>query len=171
MDFTTEPLSPRPSVERFDCGEAPLNDYLKRHALHSHGAGAARVYVVVVNGAVAAYYTLSAGSIETQAASPRLLKGLARHPVPIILLGRLAVDRRQQGRGLGKRLLRDAILRYFQAAEVIGVRALLVQAKHDRAADFYASFGFERLPLNPLHMALLQKDARLTLQSVNPKLE
>jgi GNAT superfamily N-acetyltransferase len=169
MDFKTEPLSPTQSVEGFDCGEAPLNDYLKRHALQSHGAGAARVYVVVLGGVVAGYHTLSAGSIEIQAASPRLLKGMARQPVPIILLGRLAVDRVQQGRGLGKLLLRDAILRFLHAAEIIGARALLVQAKHDRAADFYAGFGFERLPLNPLHMALLLKDARLTIQSINPK--
>lgn len=165
MEFQTEPLSLAQSVEGFDCGEASLNDYLRRHALQSQGAGAARVYVVVLNGAVVGYHSLSAGALEAAAASPRLLKGMARLPVPIVLLGRLAVDRAQQGRGLGKLLLRDAILRFLQAAEIIGARALLVQAKQAKAADFYAGFGFERLPLNSLHLALLQKDARLTLQS------
>lgn len=165
MEFKTELLSPAQIVEGFDCGEAPLNDYLKRHALQNQAAGAARVYTVVLNGAVIGYHTLSAGSIEAQAASPRLLKGMAHQPVPIVLLGRLAVNGSQQGRGLGKLLLRDAVLRFLQAADIIGARALLVHAKNARVADFYAGFGFEPLPLNPLHMALLQKDARLTAQS------
>ena len=136
MEFKTEPLSLAQSVEGFDCGEAPLNDYLKRYALQNQGAGAARIYVVVLNGAVIGYHTLSAGSIEARAASPRSLKGMARQPVPIVLLGRLAVARSEQRRGVGKLLLRDAILRFLQAAEIIGARALLVQAKHAKAADF-----------------------------------
>jgi GNAT superfamily N-acetyltransferase len=164
MEFKTE-LQLAQSIDGFDCGEAPLNDYLSRYALQSQAAGAARVYVVVLSATVVGYYTLSAGSIEARAASPRLLKGMARQPVPIVLLGRLAVDGSQQGHGLGKLLLRDAILRFLQAAEIIGARALLVQAKHEKAANFYSGFGFERLPLNPLHMALLQKDARLTMES------
>jgi GNAT superfamily N-acetyltransferase len=166
MEIKTEPLSLAQSVEGFDCGEPPLNEYLKRYALQSQSAGAARVYVVVLYGTVAGYYTLSAGSIETGAANPRLLKGLARQPIPIVLLGRLAVDRSQQGRGLGKLLLRDAILRYVQAADIIGARALLVHAKHEKAANFYAGFGFERLPGDSLHMALLQKDARRSMHLI-----
>jgi GNAT superfamily N-acetyltransferase len=162
MEFKTELLSPTQVVEGFDCGEAPLNDYLKRHALQSQAAGAARVYTVVLNGAVIGYHTLSAGSIEANVASLRLLKGLAHHAIPIVLLGRLAVTGPHQGRGLGRLLLRDAILRFLQAADIIGVRALLVHAKNARVAGFYAGFGFEPLSLNPLHMALLQKDARLT---------
>jgi GNAT superfamily N-acetyltransferase len=163
MEFRTETLSPIHSVERFDCGEAALGDYLKKYALQSQAAGAARIYVVLHDAQVIGYYSLSAGSVDATAASPRLIKGLARNqPVPIVLLGRLAVDRTQQGRGLGTLLLRDAVLRFLQAAEIIGARALLIHAKNDKLAQFYARYGFEPLPTNPLHVALLFKDARQT---------
>lgn len=163
MEFRTETLSPIHRVERFDCGEAALDDYLKKHALQSQAAGAARIYVVVLDSQVIGYYSLSAGSVEATVASPRLIKGLARsQPVPIVLLGRLAVDRTQQGRGLGTLLLRDAVLRFLHAAEIIGARALLIHAKNDKLAQFYARYGFEPLPTNPLHVALLFKDARRT---------
>jgi predicted N-acetyltransferase YhbS len=161
MEFRTEPLSPIHRVERFDCGEAALDDYLKKHALQSQAAGAARTNVVAMDGQVIGYYSLSAGSVDATAANPRLIKGLPRNqPVPIVLLGRLAVDRAQQGRGLGTLLLRDAVLRFLQAAEIIGARALLIHAKNDKLAQFYSRFGFEPLPTNPLHVALLFKDAR-----------
>ncbi|MGD1030929.1 MAG: GNAT family N-acetyltransferase [Opitutaceae bacterium] len=163
LEFRTEPLSPIHSVERFDCGEAALDDYLKRHALQSQAAGASRVYVVLLDARVIGYYSLSAGAVGATAAGSRLIKGLARNqPVPIVLLGRLAVDRTQRGRGLGTLLLRDAVLRFLQAAEMIGARALLIHAKNERLAQFYARYGFEPLPTNPLHVALLFKDARRT---------
>ena len=163
LEFKTEPLSPIHSVERFDCGEGALDDYLKKYALQSQAAGAARIYVVALDAQVIGYYSLSAGSVEASAASPRLIKGLARNqPVPIVLLGRLAVDRTQQGRGLGTLLLRDAVLRFMQAAEIIRARALLIHAKNDKLSQFYARFGFEPQPTNPLHVALLFKDARRT---------
>jgi GNAT superfamily N-acetyltransferase len=163
MEFRTETLSPIHSVERFDCGEAALDDYLKKYALQNQAGGAARVYVVVLDTQVIGYYSLSAGSIEATAASPRLVKGLARNqPIPIVLLGRLAVDRTQQGRGLGTLLLRDAVLRFLQAAEIIGARALLIHAKSEKLAQFYARYGFEPLPTNPMHVALLFTDARRT---------
>jgi len=163
LEFKTEPLSQSHSVEQFDCREGALDEYLKKYALQSQAAGAARVYVVALDAQVVGYYSLSAGSVEAAAASPRLIKGLARNqPVPIVLLGRLAVDRTQQGRGLGTLLLRDAVLRFLQAAEIIGARALLIHAKNDKLAQYYARFGFEPLPTNPLHVALLFKDARRT---------
>ena len=165
MEFTTELLSPLHRVDRFDCGEAALNDYLVKFALQNQNAGAARIYVVSIDARVIGYYSLSAGSIEPATASQRLMKGLsARQPLPVVLLGRLAVDQPQHGRGLGKLLLRDAIRRFVQAAEIIGARALMVQAKNDRVAAFYARFGFEPLPVNPLHVALLLKDARRTIR-------
>ena len=167
MEFRTGPLSPLHSLERFDSGEGALDDYLRKYALQSQAAGAARVYVVSLGAQVIGYYSLSAGSVEAAAASPRLIKGLARHqPVPIVLLGRLAVDRTQQGRGLGTLLLRDAILRFLQAGEIIGARALLIHAKNDKLAQFYARFGFEALPTNPLHVALLLKDAKRTANDI-----
>jgi GNAT superfamily N-acetyltransferase len=163
FEFRTEPLSPLHSVDRFDCGEGALDTYLKKYALQSQAAGAARIYVVLLDAQVIGYYSLSAGSVEAAAASLRLVKGLARNqPVPIVLLGRLAVDRTQQGRGLGTLLLRDAVLRFLQAGEIIGARALLIHAKNDKLAQFYARYGFEPLATNPLHVALMFKDARHT---------
>ena len=162
-EFRTETLSPMHSVGQFDCGETALNGYLKKYALQSQSAGAARIYVVLLNAQVIGYYSLSAGSVEAAAASTRMIKGLAgNQPVPIILLGRLAVDSTQQGRGLGTLLLRDAILRFLQAAEMIGARALLIHAKNDQLAQYYGRYGFEPLPANPLHVALLLKDALRT---------
>jgi GNAT superfamily N-acetyltransferase len=123
----------------------------------------ARIYVVLLDAHVIGYYSLSAGSVDATAASARLTKGLARNqPLPIVLLGRLAVDRTQQGRGLGTLLLRDAVLRFLQAAEIIGARALLVHAKNGKVAQFHGQYGFEPLPMNPQRVALLLKDARQT---------
>jgi predicted N-acetyltransferase YhbS len=163
MELRTETLSPVHSAERFDCGEEALNSYLRRYALQSQLAGAARIYVVSLGAEVIGYYSLSAGSIEPASSSSRISKGLSRHqPIPIVLLGRLAVTRYQQGRGLGGLLLRDAILRFLQAADIIGVRALMVHAKNPKLSEYYVKLGFEPLPANPLHLALLLKDARRT---------
>src|SRR5437773_3572063 len=107
MEFTTELLSPLHGIDRFDCGVAALNDYLRKFALQNQNAGAARIYVVSIDARVIGYCSLSAGSIEPATASQRLMKGLsARQPLPIVLLGRLAVDESQQGRGVGSLLLR-----------------------------------------------------------------
>jgi predicted N-acetyltransferase YhbS len=92
-------------------------------------------------------------------------KGIPNHPVPVVLLARLAVDRRFQGRGVGKGLLRDALLRSLAAAEVVGIRAVLVHAKDQHAADFYGQFGFAPSPTDPLHLMLLMKDLRRTIQA------
>jgi len=163
MEFKTEPLSALHRFDGFDCGEPPLNDYLRKFALSNQAAGVARSYAVLLEEQVIGYYSLSAGSVDPAAASVRLRKGLPKHQsIPVVLLGRLGVDRSQQGRGLGKLLLRDAVLRFLQAAQIIGARALLVHAKNDRVARFYAGLGFEPLPTNPLHVALLLKDAQLT---------
>jgi len=166
MEFKTEPLAAIHGIDGFDCGEGPLNDYLKKFALQNQNAGAARIYVALLDSQVIGYYSLSAGSVEPSSASPRLLKGLSRNqPLPIVLLGRLAVDRSQQGRGLRKLLLQDAIFRFLQAAEIIGARALLVHAKNDSVVQFYSRLGFEPLPTNPLYVALLLKDARCSAKS------
>src|SRR5262249_7692133 len=91
---------------------------------------------------------------------PRVIKGLARHPVPVMLLARLAVDRRFQGRHLGSELLRDALLRTLAAADIAGLRAIVVDAKDERARRFYQGYGFEPFLGDPLRLALLIKDAR-----------
>ena len=106
------------------------------------------------------YYALTAGSVEREESPERVKKGLARHPIPVILLARLAVDRREQGKGLGAALLKDALIRAAGAADEIGARAVLVHAKDDEARAFYEHFDFEPSPIDPLHLFLLMKDLK-----------
>jgi len=156
-----EPIGARHRVEGFDCGSLPLNDYLIRHALANHQAGTARTFVATGdNDAALAFYSLAASQIIYGDASPRLQKGAPRHPIPVVLLARLAVDRTWQGRGLGAALVKDAVLRILGAADAVGIRALLVHAKDDGARQFYERFDFQPLPGNPQHLVLLLKDAR-----------
>ena len=137
-----------------------MNEYLRRFAWTNQQANAARTYVATRSNIVVGYYTLAFGSVEPNAASARVRKGLARHPIPVMVLARLAVDEREQRRGLGKALLKDAILRTLQAAEIAGLRALIVHAKDAAAREFYVRFGFELSPLDDLHLMLLLKDMK-----------
>ena len=147
-------------VEGFDCGREELNRYLWRYAWANQQAGAAQTYVGMVGDAVVGFHTLAAGQVNYEAAPERLTKGLARHPVPIMLLARLAVDRRWQGQGVGKALLRDAMQRTLQAADIAGIRAFAVHAKDDEARRFYQHFDFIPSPTDPLHLFVLLKDVR-----------
>jgi GNAT superfamily N-acetyltransferase len=165
------PLSPVEALAQwhdlthFDCGShGSLNDWLKRFAWVSQQSETSRTYVVHRAGRVAAYYSIAAGSARREDAPPRVAKGLASHPVPIILLTRLAVDITEQGAGLGKAMLKDALVRIAGAADVVGVRAVLVHAIDAPAASFYRRFNFEPSPANDLHLMLLMKDLRLALR-------
>jgi len=111
------------------------------------------------------YYSLSAGSVEKSSVPERVGKGIPRHPVPVVLLARLAVDHQFQRGGIGKGLLRDALQRALSAADVIGIRAVLVHAKDEKAAAFYRKFGFESSPTDLLHLMLLMKDLRRTVEA------
>ncbi len=156
-----EPLSSSHDVSQFDCGtHESLNDWLKRYAMTSQGNESARTYVVHRNGAVVGYYSISAGSIVVEEAPVRISRGLARHPIPIILLARLAIDKHEQGTGLGKALLKDALVRIAQAADIVGARAVLVHAIDEQARKFYLHFNFEPSPVHELHLMLLMKDLR-----------
>lgn len=157
-----EPLERSHDLEGFECGEPALDDWLKRHALSSQSAGTARVFVArSPDGKVAGYYALAAAQVEPPDATDRLTKGQAAHrPVPVLLLARLAVDSACQQQGLGAALLRDAMLRCLQVSEEIGIRALVVHAKHPTARDWYSRWGFEESPTDPLHLILLMKDLR-----------
>lgn len=157
------PLTRKHAGADFDCGKGPLNDYLVRFAWMNHQSGAARTYVTTRGSRVAGYYTLAYGSVSHEDAAPRVRKGLARHPIPVIVLARLAVDRCEQGKGIGKGLLKDAMLRALQAAEIAGLRAIIVHAKDEEAKAFYAKFGFEPSPLDELHLQLLLKDVKRTI--------
>jgi GNAT superfamily N-acetyltransferase len=112
------------------------------------------------------YYSLSAGSVRKEESPARIAKGLAKHPIGVILLARLAVDRNEHGAGLGKLLLVDALTRALTAADAIGARAILVHAIDEQAASFYKKFGFEPSPLDPKQLLLLMKDLRATLKSI-----
>ncbi len=151
------------NLDDFDCGAEPLNNYLKNFAVINNQNGAARTYVTIKTNKVFGYYTLTAGSVIKNTTPHRVGKGLAAHPVPVIIIARLAVDKTQQGQGVGKALIRDALLRIVEAAEIIGGRAVLVHAKDALAKHFYEQLGFEPSPIDPLHLYLLIKDIKKTL--------
>lgn len=147
-------------VEDFDCGREELNRYLVRYAWQNQQAGAAQTYVGIVGEVIVGYHTLAVGHVTLEHAPGRLTKGLARHPVPVMLLARLAADRRWRGQGIGKSLLRDAMLRTLQAAKIAGIRALAVHAKDEDARRFYEHFDFVPSPTDPMHLFVLLKDVR-----------
>ena len=163
MGYTSpEPLARRHVVNDFDCGEPALDDWLKRHARQAQAAGSSRTFVTTTDGAtVVGYYALAAAQVEPNEATTRLLKGEPKsRAVPAVLLARLAVDQRHQDGGVGRALLQDAVLRTLQAADSIGVRALLIHAKSEKARAWYEHYGFEPSPTDPLHLMLLTKDLR-----------
>jgi GNAT superfamily N-acetyltransferase len=147
-------------VEDFACGREQLNRYLTRYAWQNQQGGAAQTYVGLDGDVVVGYHTLTVGQVSHEEAPQRLTKGLALHPVPIMLLARMAVDRRWQGQGVGKALLRDALERALQAADIAGIRAFAVHAKNEHARSFYERFDFVPSPTDPLHLFLLLKDVR-----------
>ncbi len=157
------PLDRDYDVSSFDCGVVSLNDYLQKYAYLNHQNRSSRTYVAVRGKRVVGYYTLAAGSVRCEETPPRVAKGLGRYPVPVILLARLGVDVAEQGRGLGKALLKDAILRAFQASGIIGCRAILTHAKDEKAKAFYGKFGFEASPVHEFHLYLLMKDIKKSL--------
>jgi GNAT superfamily N-acetyltransferase len=150
-------------LESFDCGRDELNRYLVRYAWQNQQAGAAQTYVGLVDHTLVGYYTLAVGHVLREEVPERLTKGLARHPVPIMLLARLAIDRRWQGQGIGKALLKDAMLRTLQAADIAGIRAVAVHAKDEAARSFYERFDFVPSPSDPMHLFVLLKDVRRIL--------
>ncbi len=156
-------LTPSDAVQSFDCGDAALNSFLHRFALVSQQSNSAQTYVCGYGGSVVGFYSLAVGSVDPAAAAPRVIKGVPRHPVPVMILARLAVDLAHQRVGLGRALLKDALGRTAQAADIAGVRALLVHAKDERARNWYLSFDFEPSPSHPLHLFLLMKDLRAAL--------
>lgn len=156
---TPRPIGPEDDTSGFSSGDSALDGWLKRYALVNHTAGAARIYVTIRDGKVVGYYALAAASIMRDDATGRAAKAMPQ-PVPAILLGRLAVDQKEQGHGLGKHLLRDAISRTLVAAETIGVRVLLVHAASEETRTFYLHYDFEPSPTDPMHLMLMLKDAR-----------
>ena len=158
--FRIEKLARHHPVDAFDCGIEPLNRFLIRFALVNQLASASQTYVALSGEAIIGFYTLVVGEIARETAPSRLTKGLASHPVPIMILARLATHRDWQGRGAGAGLLKDAVLRTLQAAGIAGIRALVVHAKDDKARSFYTRFGFAQGLSDPLHLYVLTKDLK-----------
>ena len=154
----SRPLLPGDPVAGFDCGIEELNRYLHRFAWVNQQASAAMNYVAIRDRIIAGYFSLAAGAIQHGDSPDRLKKGLARHPIPVLLLARLAVDRRFQGVGIGGQLVRDAARRALTVAGIAGIRALVVDAKDERAQKFYERFNFQPLPAYPLRLFVLTKD-------------
>jgi GNAT superfamily N-acetyltransferase len=158
MSFRVEKLSRAHQIDVFDCGNAALNTWLARFALANQLAHTATTYLALHEEETAGFYSLAVGDVDHATAPERLRKGLARHPIPIMLLARLAVDLRWQRQGVGRALMKDAVLRTLQAAAIAGIRALVVHAKDAQARAFYEQFDFAASPTDPLHLFILMKD-------------
>ena len=157
-----EPIAATHDLTPFDCGNEDLNDWLKRRALTSEGRSA-RTSVLCDGQRVVGYYCLATGAIARESLSSAKLRKNLPDPIPILVLGRLAIAVDCQGRGLGKALLRDAILKTIAASEIAGVRALVVHATDDAAARFYQRYGFAPSPLNPRALLLPIETAKAAL--------
>ena len=147
----------------FDSGEASLDDWLRRCAPANQLSGASRTYVVCEDKNVVGYYALASGAIA-QAAVPGRFRRNMPDPIPVAVLARLAVDRRQQGRGIGRALFRDAARRVFHAAETIGIRGIVVHAISEEARRFYVALGFDACPREAMTLVVTLSDLRATLE-------
>jgi GNAT superfamily N-acetyltransferase len=164
IDGPPQLLTEDHDLSGFVCGEPDLDDWLRRWALANQRSGASRTYVATRKGRVVGYYALAAGAVAAAEATGRARRNMP-DPIPVLVLGRLAVDLACQGRGLGLDLLRDAVLRSLAAADIIGIRAIVVHALNDRAARFYTRAGFVPTPLRPSAMLLVVADIRAALAS------
>lgn len=153
-----EKLSAGHDLSAFDCGEPALDDWLRRRSPRNEVSGTSRTYVVCVGRRVVGYYAISAGAIAHRHA-PGRIKRNAPDPIPVVVLGRLAVDKAAHGQGVGSGLLRDAVLRILQAAEIAGVRAILVHAISEAAKRFYEKYGFIESPVDPMTVMITTKEA------------
>lgn len=157
------PLTPHHDLEPFASGAVPLDSWLKDRARQNEAGGASRTYVICEGLQVVGYYSLAAGSVLHHTATGRVRRNMPE-PVPAALLGRLAIDQRWQGRGIGSALLRDAVLRVVGAAETIGVRALLVHAISESAKEFYEHWGLTPSPVEPMTLMITIEEARRMLE-------
>jgi len=166
--FRIEKLARTHVLDGFDCGNEALNRFLLRFAFQNQQASASQTYLGLADDRhgsllltrLAGFYTLVVGEVTMEDAPERVKKGLARHPVPLMLLARMGVSVEFQGQGVGKGLLKDAMLRTLAAADIVGIRAFAVHAKDDKARAFYEHFDFIPSPTDPLHLFVLIKDLR-----------
>lgn len=152
-------LSSEHDLSQFQCGETALDEWLRRRALANEETGASRTYILCLGNRVVGYYVLAAGAVAHTDAPGRVRRNMP-DPVPVMVIGRLAVDQSMQGQAIGPALLRDAVLRCVQAAEIGGIRAILVHAISERAKRFYEKWGFISSPVDPMTLMITLAEAR-----------
>lgn len=157
-----EPLAAHHQLEDFNCGEPSLGEWLRRRAHANQASGASKTFVVSDGQKVVGYYALASGGVTAKSAPGKFRRNMP-DPVPVVLLGRLAVDRAYQGQGIGRALFRDAALRVSHAAETIGIRGIVVHAISEEARKFYLALGFDPSPLDPMTLLVTLADIRATL--------
>lgn len=157
-----DPLERAHETGAFACGEPMLDLWLTRRALANQATGASRTFVITLDNTVVAYYALSANAVELGMAPGRFRRNMP-DPIPVVLLGRLAVDRAWQGKGLGRAMIWDAARRVAQAADVIGIRGILVHAMNESAKAFYQTLGFEPALNDPKTLMVTLADVRKAL--------
>lgn len=168
MVSSPESLTKEHDLRQFECGNELLTDWLKKYALQSQQSGHSKTMVVTEGEqrVVVGYYSYNVCSVEHADSIPaRVRKGLAKHPIPIFLIARLARDVKFRGTALGKRLLRHALNRASAISEAVPIRAIVVDAIEDKARSFYSEFDFESFPADSLRMWLLMKDLQKTISS------
>ena len=158
-----EPLGSRHRLADFNSGVAALDDWLRRRAIANQVSGASRVFVACEAQRVAGYYALASGAVAIAAAPGRFRRNMPE-PIPVAMLGRLAVDRAWQGRGVGRALFRDGATRVLHAADTLGIRGILVHAVSEQARTFYLALGFEPSPLDRMTLMVTLADVRKSLE-------
>lgn len=169
MPWQISRLDASHDIRSFDCGEASLDLFLQRHALNNDRAGLGRTFVAVDPGQtrVAGYFTVSTGSVTFASVPDHVAKRLPKYPIPTVHVGRLAVDRQFQGRGLGETLLLECLRKAAIASKSVGVYAVDLIALHDRAKQFYLKYGFVEMLDSPLHLFLPIQAARAVAKIVD----
>jgi len=156
-------LTKEHDVSQFDCGKPALNNYLLKNALDNTLNNSSKCYVTTRGNKIVGYYCLSVCSVEKASTPVRIGRGLGGYPVPLILITRLAVDLMEQNKGIGYSLLMHALLMSIQVSTKVGVRGIIVHAKDEQAKEFYLKYGFEPSPVDSLHLYMLIKDIKKTL--------
>lgn len=157
-----QPIKSEHKSDDFDCGNTDLNEWLKKRALKNEASGASRTYVVTVAQSVIAYYCLANGSVVNTIAPGKVRRNMPAQ-IPVMVIGRLAVDINWQGKEIGYALVRDATLRTLQAAEIAGIRAIIVHAISEEAKKFYEKCGFIPSPVAPMTLMVTITDAKASL--------
>lgn len=160
--FAPTLLAENHELDEFNSGEASLDEWLKRRARANLVGGVSRVFVTCEGNRVCGYYSLSSASVSPEIVPGRFRRNMS-DPIPVVLLGRLAIDKQWQGQGIGRSLFRDGAMRVSQAAEAIGIRGIVVHAISDEARKFYLAIGFAECPHEPMTLVVTLQDIRAAL--------